>query len=244
MPSWLDLAFVVLVFGVLLLVDGFVLVPRFRARVAAGLPGARIAGYRRAAFAQSVITVVMLAGWMASGRSWAALGLAPAGGTRFFVALGLIAAILALAVTQVRGIRRIGASVEQRDVNRKRFTELAFMLPGTADEYRWFVVLSVVAGICEELMCRGYLVWVLQAYVGLAAAVILSAAIFGVGHMYQGCRGVVKTGVVGLVMNAIVLAGGWLVPAMLVHALIDATSGLLAYTVLRDGQREVLKAPV
>jgi membrane protease YdiL (CAAX protease family) len=243
MPSWLDLIFVVLVFGVLLLVDGFVLVPRFRARVAAGLPSARVDGYRRAALGQSAITLVMLVGWIVSGRSWVALGLAPAGGNRLFIAIALIGAILALFVTQVRGIRRIAASAEKREVHRKRFAELAFMLPGDATEYRWFIVLSTVAGICEELMCRGYLVWVLKAYVGLPAAVVLSAAIFGVGHMYQGWRGVVKTGVVGLVMNAIVLAGGWLVPAMLVHALIDATSGLLAYTVLRDGQREVLKAP-
>lgn len=243
MPSWLDLLFVTLVFGVLLLVDGFVLVPRYRARVAAGLPDARIDGYKRAALAQCAITLVMLVGWIAAGRSWVALGLAPAGGVRLFVAIALVAVILALFVTQVRGIRRIAASAEKRDVHRGRFGELAFMLPGNADEYRWFVILSIVAGICEELMCRGYLVWVLQALVGLLPAVLLSAAIFGVGHMYQGWRGVVKTGTVGLVMSAIVIAGGWLVPAMLVHALIDATSGLLAYTVLRDGQREVLKAP-
>jgi membrane protease YdiL (CAAX protease family) len=243
-PSSLDVVFVVLVFGVLLLVDGFVLVPRFRARVAAGLPGARIHGYRRAAVAQSVITLVMLIGWAVSGRSWIALGLAPAGGVRFFVAMALIVVILALFVAQLRGIREVAASAEKRDAHRGRFGALAFMLPANADEYRWFIILSTVAGICEELMCRGYLVWVLQAYVGLFAAVVLSAAIFGIGHMYQGWRGVVKTGVVGLVMSGIVLAAGWLVPAMLVHALIDATSGLLAYTVLRDGQRQVLKAPV
>lgn len=244
MPTSLDLVFVALVFGVLLLVDGFVFVPRFRARVAAGAPDARLAGYRRAAFAQTGITLVMLVGWIASGRSWVALGLVPAGGVRLFVAFALIAVILALFVAQVRGIRVVAASAEKRDAHRGRFAELAFMLPGNADEYRWFLVLSGVAGVCEELMCRGYLVWVLQAYVGMLPAVVLSAAIFGVGHMYQGWRGVLKTGAVGLVMSAIVLAGGWLVPAMLVHALIDATSGFLAYTVLRDGQREVLKAPV
>lgn len=244
MPTSLDLVFVALVFGVVLLVEGFVFVPRFRARVAADVPGARIQAYRRAAVGQSAITLIMLAGWLASGRSWVALGLFPAGGLRFVVAIALVAVILALFAAQVRGIRTIAASAEKRDANRARFAELAFMLPRNADEYRWFIVLSVVAGVCEELMCRGYLVWVLHAYVGMLPAVLLSAAIFGIGHMYQGWRGVAKTGAVGLVMSAIVLAGGWLVPAMLVHALIDATSGLLAYSVLRDGQHEVLKGPV
>ena len=50
---------------------------------------------------------------------------------------------------------------------------------------------------------------------------------FGCAHAYQGVRGIVKTGLVGLAMSLIVVATGWLIPAMLVHWLVDYGAGVL-----------------
>lgn len=127
-----------------------------------------------------------------------------------------------------------------RDKYRAAFASLGFLLPHTEREYHTFVALSITAGICEELLCRGYMMWVLRPYMNLPSAIALSAVVFGLGHAYQGAKGILKTAGVGIVMNLIVVASGWLIPAMVVHALIDATSGMLAYTVLRDQPVEVL----
>jgi len=241
MPTSIDLAFVVLLFVFVTIVETFVFVPRFRARIAAGVPNARTNAYRRTTIGQWAISILTLGGWAIAGRSWTALGVLPVGGWRLSVAGGFIAMAVAFGIMQMRAVRRIAASPEQRDKHRGAFGKVAFLLPGTPDEYRGFLLLSVTAGICEEMMVRGYLTWVFAAYVGVGAAVVLASIAFGVAHLYQGWTGVLKTGIVGIVMGGIVLASGWLLPAMLLHALIDVTSGMLAYAVLRDGQREALR---
>jgi len=38
-------------------------------------------------------------------------------------------------------------------------------------------------------------------------------------------------------MSLIVVASGWLIPAMLVHALVDITSGVLGFSVYCEQQR-------
>lgn len=240
MPTFIDLGFIAVLFAFVTVVETFVFVPRFRARIAAGVPNARRDAYRRTTIGQWVISIAMLIGWTAAGRSWTALGIVPRGGWHAVVAVALIAAAVAFGVMQTRAVRRIAASAEARDKYRGAFGKVAFLLPGTPDEYRGFIALSVTAGICEELMVRGYVTWIFAAYMGAIPAVILASIAFGVAHLYQGVSGVLKTGIVGIVMGAIVLASGWLLPAMLLHALIDATSGMLAYAVLRDGQREAL----
>ena len=42
--------------------------------------------------------------------------------------------------------------------------------------------LCFTAGICEELLFRGYLVWVLKAWIGLGAAAGVIMVIFGLAH--------------------------------------------------------------
>lgn len=76
--------------------------------------------------------------------------------------------------------------------------------------------------------------WVLRPYMNVGAAIALSAVAFGLGHAYQGKKGILKTTAVGLVMNGIVLLTGWLIPAMVVHAIIDVNAGQLGFAVLKE----------
>ena len=61
--------------------------------------------------------------------------------------------------------------------------------------------------------------------IGLWPAVVVSSIIFGLGHAYQGKVGILKTGAVGLVMALLVVFSGSLWIAILVHAVVDITSG-------------------
>ena|ERR1051325_338342 len=231
MPTTLDLAFAFLFAVVLTAYETVYEFPRFKAKVMSGDPKARRNGYRRTAIGQWVIAGIALVLWIRAGRPWDALGLVPPRDAGV-VSVALVAIMVALAVHQALAIRR--ASAEKRAALRPRLAFVEFLLPHTRDEYHWFTFLSCTAGVCEELLYRGYLTWVLRAYIGLPAAIVAVVVLFAAGHAYQGLRGALKAGGAAVAMSLIVVATGWLIPAMVVHALIDASAGLLGYKVLSE----------
>lgn len=232
MPSAADIAFVFLFAVVATAFETFVFFPRFRAAVAAGKPDARRNAYRRVMLLQWTAAAAALALWAWQGRAWRALGVVPQGGWRLALGAALAAALVALSVRQARTVRRLSA--EQAEALRPRLAGVEFILPHTRTELRWFTAVSVTAGVCEELLYRGFLFWILSAYLGTAGALVAQAVLFAVGHSYQGPVGALKAGAVALVLGLVVLGTGWLLPAMVIHALIDASAGVVGYGVLGE----------
>ncbi|HUF50602.1 MAG TPA: CPBP family intramembrane glutamic endopeptidase [Longimicrobiales bacterium] len=109
------------------------------------------------------------------------------------------------------------------------------LLPVTAAERWLFVLVSISAGVCEELVFRGFLLRTLTLATGITPlAVLLSAGAFGVVHAYQQPIGAVRAAVLGILLTLPVLLGDSLVTAMLAHTLIDIIGGLwLARHLLR-----------
>jgi len=66
---------------------------------------------------------------------------------------------------------------------------------------------------------------VLGSWMPLWAVALVAAALFGVAHAYQGARGMLRTGLLGLVLWATYLVTGSILPAMVLHAAIDVRSG-------------------
>jgi membrane protease YdiL (CAAX protease family) len=98
------------------------------------------------------------------------------------------------------------------------------ILPRTTTERWWFAGVALSAGICEEIIFRGFLIRYFAALpigLGLPGAVLLAALIFGIAHGYQGIVGVLVTGILALVMTALFYATGSLVVPIVVHALLD-----------------------
>jgi uncharacterized protein len=105
---------------------------------------------------------------------------------------------------------------------------LRFMLPRTSMEKGAFVGVALTAGICEELVFRGFLIPALDAMLGsMTAAVILSSLVFGLTHAYQGFFGILRTGTLGLLLALPVVATGSVLPSMLAHFLINIVAGIL-----------------
>jgi uncharacterized protein len=100
------------------------------------------------------------------------------------------------------------------------------MLPRTSTEGRYAVAVSVTAGICEELIYRGFLIAFgvgvlgLHPYVAGGVAVVL----FGVAHLYQGAAGMLRVSVFGVAMTGLYLSTGSLLLPIVVHALGDIVS--------------------
>ncbi len=102
------------------------------------------------------------------------------------------------------------------------------LMPVTRQEMGLFAWLSLCAGFGEEVAYRGYAMTALMLVSGSAAlALIVTSATFGVLHAYQGPIGVVRTGVIGLIMGAALLHTGSLWPPIVAHALIDLIAGLV-----------------
>jgi membrane protease YdiL (CAAX protease family) len=230
MPTPADIIFAVLFAVVIAGFEAAYFNKKFKKSVAEGVIDARPRAYRRALIGQWTIAAVAIALWVYEGRPWHDLGLTPPSGWRLVAGISVIAAMLAFTVNQLFTIRRL--SPEGMETVRRRVSELEFLLPHSRGEFRWFIALSITAGVCEELLYRGFLTWLAVAYVGLPAGITLVVLAFGIAHAYQGRKGVVKTGLVGLVMSLIVVASGWIIPAMVVHALVDCSAGVLGLKLL------------
>ena len=128
---------------------------------------------------------------------------------------------LALAVTVV--IFRFGGEA-LKEALRRQARGFVALLPTTQDERLTFAALAVTAGVCEEILFRGfgisYVRWLWPA-ASHAALVAATSVPFGLAHLYQGARGVVLTGIVGALLASLTLSTGTLVPAIVVHALLD-----------------------
>ena len=131
---------------------------------------------------------------------------------------------LAAAVVVITAIYRFGGQATRRALA-VQLRPVAALLPRTPVERRTFAVLSVTAGVCEELLYRGFglaaLRWVAPG-LGSAALIGVTGAAFGFAHLYQGRMGVIATGLLGGYFAWIVIATGSLVPVVLLHALLDA----------------------
>lgn len=130
---------------------------------------------------------------------------------------------LAVALVAVTAVYRFGGETARRALA-VQLRPVAALLPRTPAERRWFALLAVTAGICEELLYRGFglagLRWVAPG-LGTPALAIITGAAFGFAHLYQGRLGVTLTGILGAYLGWITIAVGSLVPAMLLHALLD-----------------------
>jgi uncharacterized protein len=104
---------------------------------------------------------------------------------------------------------------------------LRFLLPQNQLEIFLWILTSITAGICEEIIFRGYFQRQFSAWTGnVTAGVLLSAAAFGAGHIYQGWRSAVIILVYGLLFGILAEMRGSLRPGMMTHAWHDGLAGL------------------
>ncbi len=112
--------------------------------------------------------------------------------------------------------------------------KLSFMVPQNGVELALFLGLSATAGICEEIIFRGYLQRQFAALTrSVAGGLVLQALVFGAGHGYEGGKRMVLIGAYGALFAALALARNSLRPGMLAHFLHDATAGIALQKLLR-----------
>jgi len=199
-----------------------------------GRDSARVHAYRLTMLVEWLLAAVVVGVWLQAGRPLPSLGLGARWGLGPGIALLSVLVMIGLALWQNVHVL---STAERRDSAREDIRSMADMLPHTARERRFFMATSVTAGFCEELLYRGFLLQYLLPGYGGWTSVALTALVFGLGHAYQGVGGVLKTGMFGLVMAGVVVLGGSIWPAVILHGAVDIISGELGWRLLGAGSR-------
>jgi len=179
-----------------------------------GASDVRIDVYRRMLLHQAgIVLVVLMIAW-AGNIPRESIGLVMSG-TQIRLVLMLLAAIgISGLFFRWKGDRFV-----------KRMLEMAVaILPATPIERWWFVVLSIGAGVSEELLFRGSLLYYLARYLpdlNVWPQILIASAVFGLAHLFQGWRGILATGALGAVFGLLYAVTGSLFVPVVIHAAID-----------------------
>jgi uncharacterized protein len=202
------------------------LYPALLRAIAADVPGARLRGYTANVVVTWMFTASILALWVIDRRPWTGLFLGAVNPLR--VGPGFLLSVIYLAVVWWQ-VRALLAQSDGVDRLRRQFSKAPPFLPRTLAELRGFRLVSLTAGICEEIICRGFLIWYFASLIGFAAAVVASVILFGLAHLYLGRGHALRAGLAGAVLTVIVLATNSLWPAIVLHALVDGVAGELGF---------------
>ena len=235
MPSTIDYAFAILT-AIVFPIWGFFGFRRLKRQIAAGDIEARALAYLQIIVSQWTLAAGAVLIWLYHRRPWAQLGLAPTQDWRLWTGLALTLVAAILLVVQWRAV--VTATGEKAEVQnsrlRSQLESVKEILPQNRRELRRFFLLALTAGTCEELLYRAYLIWFLAAFTGMGilVAAALSTLIFAAAHLYQGPGAAVKVVFVGAAMAGLYLFSRSIWLPMLLHALLDVTSGAIAFHVL------------
>jgi membrane protease YdiL (CAAX protease family) len=217
-----DLAVILFLLAIVVPWRGAVRVRRLLAHPALSSRG-RIAIYTSTIAFQWVLAVVTA--WRCIARGWSlpSLGLAlwdrPAA-----IAVGLALAAT-LALVQVAALRQVSRIPPER---RGRLMEIAGkLMPQNLIEVFPFVALVCTVSLCEEFLYRGFVYSAFQRSFGgsATAASLGSSVLFGIGHVYQGRRGMINTLFLGMIFAGVRFWTGSLAPSVLAHFAVDLVAG-------------------
>ncbi len=199
-------------------------------RIDEGDTEVRVKFYKGVLKMQWPLTIGLLTWWLLSGNGLASIGLIPVAQGWQWLAIGLgFFALLA----QVAHLASVSRNSDQLLAIKEQMGGLSNFAPQTQTESRLYDMVSVTAGVCEEILYRGLLLVTLASLVGTWPAVVLTSLVFGLAHSYQGISGIAKTGFTGLVLALLTVFSGSLFIAIVLHTVIDLTSGRLMGRALR-----------
>jgi membrane protease YdiL (CAAX protease family) len=147
-------------------------------------------------------------------RGWDALGEDVGAAAVFWIAAIVVLAMIGLA------LKAAGLSGPQKT--------LMGIAPQSSVELLLWVMLSMSAGFCEELVFRGYFLRQFASIgAGLWIGVACSSLLFGVSHGYEGAAGMIAITAYGALFCVLTILRKSLRPGMIAHAWHDIFSGVM-----------------
>ncbi|WP_404430792.1 CPBP family intramembrane glutamic endopeptidase [Sutcliffiella horikoshii] len=109
----------------------------------------------------------------------------------------------------------------------KQWENVSFsdLIPVTKKEKKVWNYVSFTAGVTEEIIYRGFLLFALSFLfpdLSIWLVILLASILFGLAHTYQGfVTGVVRTTIFGIVFSILYIGLGSILPLIVLHFLID-----------------------
>ena len=104
------------------------------------------------------------------------------------------------------------------------------MLPRSKKEKWIFSFVALSAGVCEEIVFRGFLLFLILSIfpnIPIYLIVLIPSALFGIWHLYQGLKGVIGTAILGALCVCLYLVTDSLILVMLLHFCTDLVATFL-----------------
>jgi len=221
----------VIVLAIIVPIASYVSFNRLLRRIAAGEPVDRKEIFQSSTISQWVLFVITIGAWVYQDRSFETLGFQVTVNATFYLAIGLTAACFFYLVMQLR--RAMHPSAEDLQQLRSHHGRLEAFFPRNGNELGRFYVLSLTAGIVEETLWRGFMIWALSQIMPLWMAATVSVICFGLAHAYQGMANVPMVTLVGAILTVLFLLTGSLLLPMILHAGVDIMMGRSVFEMLR-----------
>ena len=218
--SLVDIA-LLLIIVIGLPVEALINLKKSREELASGAPGVRVKHYFLTILMLWGIALPILVVWAAGGRNWAELGFTLQAGWMAYVGWALAALIGAFFVYQHSVV---SASAKTREEYREGLAKNPLMgnfMPHNEDEKRVFDLMGITAGITEEIIFRGYLIWAFSLALPLWGAAIAALLVFTFLHIYQGARQLPAIFAMGGLITLVFVLSGSIWPAIALHIFVD-----------------------
>ncbi len=231
-----DHIFILLIFVVLPIYSA-IDARRYLARIEAGQPANQVRFFLETTILEWVFLLAVGIAWWALRRPITDLGFRTLEGGELWGGAAVVVVMTGLLVYSWQTTKR--ASDEEKAKQAAGLGTLVHFLPHTSRDLRYFFGVSITAGIVEEIVYRGFVLWYLGSFIPLWIAVAVSSVAFGFAHSYQGATGAVRAGLVGLGFAIFYVLTGSVWLPILTHIALDILQGLMCVEILGKGENTV-----
>ncbi|MEM7099082.1 MAG: CPBP family intramembrane glutamic endopeptidase [Pseudomonadota bacterium] len=185
-------------------------------------PNVRVKFFTESILINVVTATAVVWIWLWDARSFATLGMQH--NTNWSTLLTWLVVGLFVTFSAIQ-YHRVRTNANARETMREYLAtagkKTLLLMPKTSNEHHLAMCAGVVAGIAEEIVYRGYLIWLFALFFPIWVAAPLSIAIFICLHFYQDKAGLFQVGLFAAISTVLYLLSDSLVPVIVLHICID-----------------------
>ena len=186
-------------------------------------PTRKLEGYKSTILVQWIAVILVLSNFIYQGQHLSTIGLLLEINLSFLIGAGIILVATLVLFLTLKVTPETGAKLV------KSYGEAYNFLPVNKKEYNWLIGVSFTAGICEEILYRGFLLMILIQFMHYIPAVLLMNIAFGMLHFWAGSKHALSAGLLGVFFSIIYFITGNLILSITLHVIVDIYAGTSVY---------------
>lgn len=227
--TYYDYLFTVL-FTLIFPIVGYINYQKIIKEAASGKQPCRFNLYKTTMLTQWTICITGLALWTYLQRDWTLMGFDLIIDNNFYIAAAICLVVITLLVVQLLSVKKM--SEDDLSKVKTSLGEVSLLIPHSKKELTHFYGVAFTAGVVEEILWRGMLIWFLTHYMNIWAAASISVLLFALAHAYQGVKHIPGVFIAGVLFTALYLISGSIWLSIITHIAVDVLQGTFAQNVL------------